>query len=81
MSHRDQRAQLANDVARCEPSKPCHEKTKCARYMAPIPTHGASIADFSLSKSQAWLCLAFVPLRPTAKREPPPRPVKPWPSE
>lgn len=45
---RDPNVMLPDSEARCVPSKPCHFAGRCARALAPIPTHGASIADFSL---------------------------------
>lgn len=47
MTHRTPQVFLAADAARCEPSQPCTHKYSCARYLAEIPTQGASMADFS----------------------------------
>jgi hypothetical protein len=45
---RSDRVRLPADVARCEPSQHCPMRSHCARYMAAIPAHGASMMDGSL---------------------------------
>jgi len=49
MTHeRDPRVLLADDVTRCEPSKPCQSASKCARYKAELPKQWARLSDFSM---------------------------------
>ena len=61
MTHeRSDRIRLANDMARCEPSKATGSAYGCARYKAAIPAHGGSVADFSLSAGCHPLCAGFV---------------------
>lgn len=46
---RDPRVWLAADVTRCEPSPlPICPRDTCARYLAPLPPQGGSVADFNL---------------------------------
>lgn len=48
---RDPRVWLAADVTRCEPSTlPLCERGTCARYLAPVPAYGGSLADFNISR-------------------------------
>jgi hypothetical protein len=77
---RDPRVWLAADVARCEPSaQPQCQRSCCARYLAPLPPQGASLADFNIDRSFYSLpCghwLSAEQARPVAVA--PPRPVHP----
>jgi hypothetical protein len=59
---RSDRVQLAAAVARCEPSQHCPMRSHCARYMAAIPMHGASMMDGSLDAF--WtpaFCVYYIP--------------------
>lgn len=73
---RDPRVWLAADVTRCEPSAapPCR-RDSCARYLAPLPAHGSSMADFNLQRvSPHWPCLQW--LCAAAARLPEPAPQR-----
>ena len=49
VSHdRSDAIRLPADIARCEPSRTCTMRIKCARYQASIPKFGGSMTDFSL---------------------------------
>lgn len=49
---RDPRVWLAADVTRCEPAAlPECLRDTCARYLATLPAHGASLADFNRERS------------------------------
>jgi hypothetical protein len=36
---------LPDDYARCAPGQYCPWQEQCARYLAPVPTHGGTIFD------------------------------------
>lgn len=78
MTHRTDRIYLAPSEARCEPSRPCGQRSTCARYLAEIPASGASIADHSLSKS-VYVAYCVHWTRGGARPEVKVREVKPWP--
>jgi hypothetical protein len=78
---RDPRVWLAADVARCEPrALPACRRDTCARYLAPLPAQGASLADFNLERSAYslpcgyWISAASahpVPVAPPRRVHPP----------
>lgn len=39
---------LPANESRCIPCRPCRLRGSCARYLAPLPASGATVADFSL---------------------------------
>ena len=80
MTHRDPRIRLPHDIARCAPAHPCDTRQRCARYMATVPAHGGSMADFSIRAAPVICCGSFIPLT-QAEAEQAPRAVKPWPGE
>lgn len=48
MTHeRDPYLRLDAAEARCEPSKPCAVRARCARYVASLPKHGAKLDDWT----------------------------------
>ena len=77
MTERSDRIRLAPDVARCEPSKGCAVRTRCARAQATVPTHGASMADFSVATPNGgtYLCPGYISI--TAAAPTPSKPEKP----
>lgn len=62
MTDRSDRVRLPAGIARCEPSGPCTMKARCARAQAYIPTHGASMRDFSVHTTSGGtaLCPGYV---------------------
>lgn len=57
---RDPSVWLAADVARCEPSAmPTCGRGNCARYLAPLPAQGASLADFNIDRAFYSLACAY----------------------
>lgn len=76
MTHRLDTIPLPADKERCQP-KHCERKMTCARYLAAIPKHGASMADFS--NGVIW-CMAYISvqsLKDSAKIKPA-APAKDW---
>lgn len=49
---RDPRVWLAAAEPRCEPSAlPACDRYTCARYLAPLPPSGATLADFNVNRA------------------------------
>jgi hypothetical protein len=80
MTHRTNTVFLPADVTRCAPSAPCAKRHDCRRYMAALPAQGASLTDFSIASSAAFVpetgCTHFWPLwqEPESAQKKPPRP-------
>lgn len=70
--HRTDRVYMPDDEARCEPLNPCHDKLRCARYMAAIPARNATLIGGA--SSPLFACGYFLPLahftRPSAGDKP-----------
>ena len=64
MTHRTDRVAIPITEARCEPSKPCPVRGKCARYLASIPV-GAPLADYcqSVYMGGTVLCVMFLEIK------------------
>ncbi len=63
---------------RCEPSRGCVVRSRCARALASIPKQGASLADFTLATlgGGTALCVRYVNVTTLhALPEPKPAPV------
>jgi hypothetical protein len=71
---------LPSDVTRCHPMGKCGEKHTCARYLAPIPAYGASVADFSLYRVSSLPCQRYIDASDPIPEPKPVREVKPWPT-
>lgn len=77
MTHRTDRVYLAPSEPRCDPSRDCGSKAKCARYLAEIPPMG-TLTDYSRSMTPfaPWCAHFAAPGRREAGERPE---VKPWP--
>lgn len=81
---RTDRLPLDPDEARCEPSKPCLVRHRCARAVAALPRTGAKLEDFSIrEKGGTALCDGYLAVETVRKQAvpAPPRVHKPIGSE
>lgn len=80
MDHdRTDRIPLAESEPRCEPSKPCTMRSRCARYQAAIPKHGATMDDYTTrSYGGTALCPGFIASATLRKAAAEPAPARPY---
>lgn len=79
---RSDRIRLPANEPRCEPSRPCTMRSRCARFQASIPagtpltdyTQGSAFAD---ANGGTAACVGFVNLANVHADTPPPRQPKP----